>query len=303
MSGWCAILNHVPPSATELKALYCDQGLSTRATAKALGVSKPTIQRWLRKYGLPVRPPGNGLANRGVAAPTADDLRRLIHQEHKTYREVAALYGVDLTAVPQWLDKLGIPRPSWRDSRFRGNPPEVSIDTVRERYEAGESAEQISLSLGYKSSTTILNLMREAGIAARKEGWHPQREFVSRAGCEVRSSYELRVANWLTDHNIAFEYEPDVPFGHGNTRADFFANGWYIEVWGVTQSKKYARRKKEKQAGYAAHNLPLIEVSYNHFSKRDGHILERRLCQCLKPFERPIYRGQDIISSRFQGRD
>lgn len=272
----------MPPSKTDLEKLYLEKGLSARQIAAKLGVSHNTVLRWLRTAEIARRPSGY---QRHGPTPTAADLERLVHVEHLTYREIAALYSADLTAVPYWLDKHGIERPKWHVARFRGNPPTLSTAEAVQRYAAGESAASIARSAGYKSKTTVLRMLNAAGVTRRPDGWNRER-LISDSGCPVRSTYELRVANWLTHHRVPFEYEPDIGLGHGNTRADFFANGWYIEVWGVHSVPSYAAQKLRKQRFYRENGLPLIELSPHHFA-RDKHILEQRLRQTLKIAEHP----------------
>lgn len=267
----------MPPSATDLRKLYVERGLSARQIGAELGVAHITVLRWLKKAGIERRPAGYP---RDGETPDADTLRRLVHEEHKSYVQIGQMFGADHTAVPYWLDKYRIPRPDPRTTRFNGAPPDLTPDEAARRYAAGESAEAIAKTAGYASKTTVLNMLRRAGIERRAGGWN-RALLIADCGCPVRSTYELRVANWFTAHGVAFEYEPDVPFGHGNTRADFFVNGWYVEVWGVHSKPSYAAQKARKQRLYAAHGLPLIELLPHHFS-RDTHILQRKLLQTLK---------------------
>lgn len=191
----------------------------------------------------------------------------MVNDRGLTYGEVADRYGVDPSAVALWIRKHDI-----------AVAERIAADEIKARYAAGESANFIAQDLGC-AKTTVLNVLRRAGIERRASGWRAP--LISKSGCPVRSTYELRVADWLTERGVAFEYEPDVPFGHGNTRADFFVNGWYIEVWGVHSNARYSAQRKRKQRLYAEHNLPLIELSPHHFS-RDRHIMEKRLRQTLK---------------------
>lgn len=259
------------PPVEELRALYLDSQVGMRVIGKRYGVSRGTVRQWLRTYEIPVKPTGNGLAQRGLAMPTRDELERLIYADRLTYKEVGKRYGVDKTAVPYWLDRYGIPRPT----RTR-----INFEVVRDLYTAGLSAEVIGKDLGC-SKSTILSFLHQMGISRRAEGWRGL--IRARDGQLVRSTYELRVADWLSGHGIVYEYEPRVPFGHGNTRADFLANGWYIEVWGVHSNAPYKRKREAKVAAYHSLSLPLIELCPNHFSARDGHLFEHRLSPCLQP--------------------
>lgn len=214
-------------------------------------------------------------------APPKDELYRLIHVDHLTYKEVGDLFGVDHTAISYWLKRLGLPMGTAEMSHFRGNPPTLTPEQAAERYAAGESAAAIAHSAGFKSKTTVLRMLEEAGVKRRAQGWRPGRELLASDGTRVRSTYELRVADWLIFRRVPYEYEPLLPFGHHRSRADFLVNGWYVEVWGVHSKPSYAKRKAWKKRMYGLHALPLIELSPHHFS-RDKHILERRLRRTLE---------------------
>lgn len=209
--------------------------------------------------------------HRGEPVPGRAELERMIYVERLTYQQVAQRYGADKTSVPYWLDRHGIPRPS----RTRIEPEEV-----RMRYERGDSALMIARELGC-SKTSVFNFLRRMNVSRRATGWRAP--YRAADGTIVRSTYEERIADWLTMHGVSYEYEPRVPFGHGNTRADFLANGWYIEMWGIHSSQSYRRQRARKIKAYEAAGLPLIQLAPHHFSTRDRHILERRLRQCLTP--------------------
>lgn len=83
----------------------------------------------------------------------------------------------------------------------------------------------------------------------------------------VCSSYELRVCNWLHKNNIPHEYEPCGMFPESRIKADFLANGFYIEVWGMCTAT-YSYERLRKLALYEKHNLPLISISARDFKKR-----------------------------------
>lgn len=190
------------------------------------------------------------------------------------------MYGVDKTAVPYWLDRHGLPRADWKLARYRGAPPTITPAEMVERYQAGESAAAIAHSCGFKSKTTVLRVLGDLGIERRPGGWRPERRLIAADGTAVRSTYELRVADWLGAHEVPYQYEPPIPSGR-RCRADFLARGWYIEIWGVHSKASYAKSKAHKRALYETQGLPLIELSPHHFA-RDTHIFERRLRQTLE---------------------
>ncbi|MGH2478516.1 MAG: hypothetical protein ACRDHW_02525, partial [Ktedonobacteraceae bacterium] len=95
-------------------------------------------------------------------------------------------------------------------------------------------------------------------------------------------TYEQRIDDWLHEHGIPHRYEPRLPFDN-RSKADFFANGWYIEIWGVAQNKIYTERRKRKIRGYNLHHLPLIEIDLHHFDSKRNFLWIRRLKKVLVP--------------------
>lgn len=285
------------PTEAELRDLYENQRLTTHAIAAQCGVSHMSVKRWLRAYGIKARPVGRGLLNRGVAEPTRDDLYRFIHVEHLGYREVAALYGVDSTAVPYWLRKHGIKRPTIWDTRRKGIHPTLPTaeELTRLYTENLFSIRRIGHLYGV-SETVINRLCDEYGIKRRRDGWDGGKRVPCADGHVVRSIYEQWVDHWLYQHEVPHEIEPALP--DRRYHADFRANGWYIEVWGVTNSASYEARKKRKLALYRAHNLPLIQVPVTLFDKRRSRYLEQRIARCLtspQPLRAPQVLLQDSL--------
>jgi len=264
------------PSKDVLERLYHQDALTSAQIALMFSVSDTTVQKWLRSYDLPLRPAGNGLAARGISMPSAEQLYDLIHVQNKSYREIAEMFGVDQSAVPYWLDDYGIERSkSWHE--IHNNPQ--SVNAMRSLYDAGLSLNEIAARYGV-SATPLVRLFKEHDIQLRKDGWQGGKRFLTKSETPVRSTYELKVADWLFDHGVSYIYEPPLPFS-AVWRADFLANGWFIEIWGVLNSKTYKDRKQQKIAQYAACKVPLIEISAHHFNKANNGLWERRLAHCL----------------------
>jgi hypothetical protein len=99
----------------------------------------------------------------------------------------------------------------------------------------------------------ISRLFGEYGIQPNPNGWDGGKRHACQDGHLVRSTYEQRVDDWLYRHGIEHVYEPTLPYDR-RCRSDFLANGWYIEIWGVKGNAAYY------------HDIPLIELRYNHFS-------------------------------------
>lgn len=270
-------VKYPPPPEGELRNLYEVQRMTAEQIGEKHGVSHGLVLQWLRRYGIQARPSGTGLAQRGIEPPTSEELTRMIHTDRLTYGQIAVQYGVDQSAVMHWLNKHGIERPlTWLDQH---NTPET-VDAMRSAYEAGASLDDIGQHWGGVTRTMVVRLLKAHGVQLRPDGWEGGKRFTCQDGHLVRSTYERRVDDWLSEHGVEHIYEPSLPFSPMH-KADFLANGWYIEVWGVTQNQAYQERKQRKLELYAANNCPLIEIPYYAFAKAWKGLWIRRLEQCL----------------------
>jgi hypothetical protein len=255
------------PTDPELRQLYEVDGLTAQAIADRCQVEKITALRWLKAAGIERRPTGIGLAHRGITAPTADELRAMVHDQHLSYREIAEHYGVDFTAVPYWLKKHGIPKPTVWGTRRRGQVVVMPTrEELRRRREAGEPIRSIALDVGVAHGT-IGALCRKYGITVDDPGWDETRRHACLDGHAVRSTYEQKVDDWLHEHGLAHEYEPQYPFDR-RYKADFLVGRAYVEVWGVTRVEAYEARRRLKIERCKAEGLHLIQVSHERFDGR-----------------------------------
>lgn len=269
------------PDYNTLYQLYCIERLTTRQIGKQLNASKTTVQQWLRVHNIQVRPTGHGLDNRGITPPTRDELHNLVHEQHLSYIQISAIYKVDQSAVQHWLKKHNIPRPKIWDTRHKGQVPTLPNENeLRNLYEtAGMSLVEIGERYNV-SPAPIRRLCEEYNIPIRQDGWEGGKRFACIDGHLVRSTYEQKVDNWLHVHAVEHVYEPPIP-SFPQFHADFFANGWYIEVWGVTNDPEYEKRKTRKQEIYKAMGLFLIEIPYHSFAAKTKERWQRKLTPCL----------------------
>ena len=265
------------PTCDELKKLYLEDALTTRQIGEMYGVSKTSVLRWLKRFDIQKRTPSAGLENRGVTAPTKAELEHMVWTQHLSYPAIAGKYGVDSSAIRHWLIRHDIPRPKVWDTRRKGRHPEpFSIIDVSVRYGSGESVRSIAASYGV-SDRPLRDWMDQQGIERRPDGWK-QKRYACSDGHQARSVYEQRVDNWLYRHGIEHEVEPQYPWDK-RYRADFKVGDSYIEVWGVTGSESYNRRKQHKIDMCAKWGLPLIHI--NHWQFAEG----RRFWSKLAPLK------------------
>ncbi len=251
------------PTPEALRRLYVDDRMTSREIAESVGVEKITVLRWLKAAGIDRRASGRGLANRGITPPTADELRRMLHEEHIGLRGVAEKYGVDYTAVSHWCDALGVPRPTVWQTR-RGLVKEPTEQELRERIGRGESL--TSIAEDYEVTRTLLRARcRRYGIEVQRDGWQRGKRFPCTDGHLARSTYELRVDDWLFDHGIDHQTEPAYPWDR-RYRADFLVGSTYIEVWGVTRNPAYTARRHHKVTRCAETGIDLIQINGGQFA-------------------------------------
>lgn len=252
------------PEPEQLRALYVDQRLTAAGIAEQCHVEKITVLRWLKAAGIERRANGHGLANRGIQPPTTDEMRRMIHEEHIGLSGVAKRYGVDYTAVGHWLDQNGIPRPTIWQTRRRGVVIDPNEEELRSRLAAGQTLTQIADDLGV-SRTLVRDRCSRYGVEPLRDGWQKGKRFTCEDGHLARSTYELRVDNWLTEHGIEHQVEPTYPWDR-RYRADFLVGQTYVEVWGVVGNPTYQARRAMKIERCKAEEIDLIQIGHWQFA-------------------------------------
>lgn len=190
----------------------------------------------------------------------------MVHVEHLSYVAIAAKYGVDPTAVPYWLDKHRIKRPTIWGTRRKGSPTPMPSDAeIRDRLALGHSAN--SIAADHKATPDLVRKRaRELSLDVRRDGWRGGKRYKCADGHEARSVYEQRVDDWLYRHGLAHECEPAYPWGR-RYRADFKVDDTYIEVWGVSENAAYQRRRAMKIERCEQVGLPLISINHWQFAR------------------------------------
>lgn len=276
------------PDFNTIQCLYEVECLTTRQIGSQFGVSKTEVLRWLKFYNIPRRAAGRGLAYRGETEPTREDLIDFIQVQHLSFRDIASKYNVDPTAVSYWLDKYDLPHPTVWDTRRKGEHPVLPTREELEQMYSIDGMPLVNIGEHYDvSANTISRLCKKYGITVNLDGFDGGKRYECKDGHLVRSVYEQQVDDWLYDRGIAHSYDPRLPFDN-RSKSDFLANGWYIEVWGVTQNKEYTERRKRKVQGYKDHNLPLIELEVHYFNKEQNQLWARRLKKVLEPPVTPL---------------
>lgn len=271
------MLNTCPlPSA--LADLYVTKSLSTRDIGKMYGVSKTQVLRWMKRFGIDRRPLRFEDRVKAGLCPDKETLNRLVHVENHSYAAVAEMWNVSEHLIHMWLDRYGLPRSEAWVTRRKGEIITLPDAATIERLYIDEGMSVVAIGQMYGvSDRPITTIMENAGIERRPDGWSGKM-YDCIDGHTVRSVYERRVDNWLSLHRIAHEVEPEIP-GLPGSRADFLANGWYIEVWGVQSNAAYAERMQRKIAHYKVRGLPFIGLTPWMFCKTSGFSWERHVAK------------------------
>lgn len=123
------------PSRRLLEKLYHDQGLSLQEVGdRCGGVTKSTVLRWMKEYGIERREPG-----RVSQCPACDDLLELAVHRRLSVARLADHYQVSEPTVRKWLKRCEIDtaRPTAvealhrREGRLRQAAAEFSLPRVR----------------------------------------------------------------------------------------------------------------------------------------------------------------------------
>lgn len=148
----------LPLTASELRALVLDDGLSQYALAQRFGIAVDTAGRWLADAGL------------GIPDPRIDhqQLRRLYVHEQLSVRDVADRRVIRELAVPR------IPRRSRHDRRPTGARAAVTVEVLFDLYVTqglplAETAERLAVGPEY-----LRRRLRDCGITRRPGRYGPK---------------------------------------------------------------------------------------------------------------------------------
>ncbi len=268
------------PSEETLRSIYETQELSIKEIADHFNVYKTTITNWFKYYDIKTtkREPRN------IKRVSKEELDQAFNVEYLGYRGAAEKFGSNPQTVWQWVKHYGIETPTNHQTKTRGTFVEPDHDEIKRLYESGIPLHEVGSRLGV-SSYTIKRICKENGVKIRLDGFNGERQ-VCKNGLLVKSIYEMRVADWLIDHGVEFFYEPRYPFSN-QLKADFSANGWFIEIWGIEGHAGYRAKRERKVRLCRIHEVPLIQINYTHFQPRDKHIFESRMSQVLDQVKAP----------------
>jgi len=94
-----------------LERLYIKDGKSIREIGKILGCSRDAVRTRCKRYGIPLRPPGQKRVD--IDNPT---LRRLYVEEGKTVTDIASIFNCSISVISRKAKRFGI---ALNKSRFK----------------------------------------------------------------------------------------------------------------------------------------------------------------------------------------
>lgn len=267
------------PFAKEIIRLYQEEHATTREIGARFGASKHPVLDLLKRHNI---------ARRKSRSPgrkaTEAELRQWILVDHLSLVEIAQIVGCDGSAVTYWLREYNIPWEgnTWGQRNAKRNIVEVPAEQLRDMYETkGMSFQNIANECGTSTEWVRLRIQRY-GIPVRSGGWQGKR-FLCADNHLVKSTYELRVDDWLFSNGIGHEYEMPIGFG-GSSTADFLTDtGVFIEVWGVAVNAVYQERRARKIAWYQSQCASLISINYWDFDASRNSLWIRKLSGALCP--------------------
>ncbi len=248
--------NPAPPiSKKQLEEMYIKRKMSIDKISKSTDATKRTVQYWMKKFGIQPRTAIKTRFPNRPEPPTKEILYNLYWMRYLSCDDIASLYQVDRTAILYWLRKNEIPRRSIWETRRKGKTPkeptreEIEILYCNHNFSTKEIGEMFGV-----SAHVVSIRMKKYGIKPRLPGYN-QIRYTGKDGHELLSGLEMRVDDWLFEHDIKHVYEPPLPF---RGKADFLVKDIYIEVWGVSHNAAYSDRVKEKVRLYKKNGLKLI---------------------------------------------
>ncbi len=84
----------------------------------------------------------------------------------------------------------------------------------------------------------------------------------TKKGEKVQSYGEVKIADWLFEHNIEYEYDQEKEIASEFIRPDFYLprENIVIEYWGIMTDPDYKRKREWKENLYGIEGMTLISI-------------------------------------------
>jgi len=94
------------PTKEELEDLYINQRKSNKNIGRNLGVSEPTIRKWMDEYGISIRSSSESKLPKGFVKPTKEELKELYRKI--SVNKIAKNYKISNPTITKWLKDYNI---------------------------------------------------------------------------------------------------------------------------------------------------------------------------------------------------
>lgn len=140
----------------EARKLYVEEGLSTAKIGLRLGVSDPTVAKWLRSAGVTLRSSAEACAPDQAVLTRA---QRLYEEGRLSTNEIARALGLPADTVCRWPRRYGWPqRHAQRHAQRRAHLRDRALNLVK----TGRTGKEVAAALGCRY-TTVVKWLNAAG--------------------------------------------------------------------------------------------------------------------------------------------
>ena len=101
-------INRLKLAKKNLESMYLTQGKSPKTIGEKIGVSAPTVIKWLCEYNIPLKSKTEAYIKKGGRIPSEEELINWYVEEHKTTTEIAEICGISDPTVGNLLRKYEI---------------------------------------------------------------------------------------------------------------------------------------------------------------------------------------------------
>lgn len=151
----------------------------------------------------------------------------------------------------------------------------------------------LSLYKNMPSANVYTNTFGSFKEALKEAGYQTKRNYKTKNGVRLLSTYELKLAQVLESYKIPYEteiyYKDVISNFKRRYRFDFRINlnglFYYIEMFGIVGNKVYDIRKEEKIQLCKTHHIPLIQLEQEDVYSKTNQQIYEKLINDIKKFK------------------
>lgn len=151
----------------------------------------------------------------------------------------------------------------------------------------------LSLYKNMPSANVYTNTFGSFKEALKEAGYQTKRNYKTKNGVRLFSTYELKLARVLESYKIPYEteiyYKDVISNFKRRYRFDFRINlnglFYYIEMFGIVGNKVYDNRKEEKIQLCKTHHIPLIQFEQEDIYSKTNQQIYEKLISDIKKFK------------------